>query len=241
MPQIKRGSSYFQRGTSKLKSGTVVSYGQLLSKEMTSIGYPDAIKIVSEIEEPAFKGLPDGAAVGIIKFHPMSENEKIQTASEAGVPEHMSYGYVLKGEPVARISHYNSVKKLYPDLYPMELDQLQYPLSDIGTKESHHGEVNWMPSDLTARDINDIAKEDRLNKSNTKHEEIKNAMLNYMPSEVNLQPQQMPNGTLYMAAGGYKIIQQTGGNFRLYSPTGTLVAVNQTLEDSKKKLEKILK
>jgi len=82
---------------------------------------------------------------------------------------------------------------------------------------------------------------DRAKGIETTHKGMYHAAQNYMPSEVNLQPQQMPNGTLYMAAGGYKIIQQAGGNFRLYSPTGTLVAVNQTLEDSKKKLEKILK
>jgi hypothetical protein len=92
MPQQKRGATYFQKSKTKTKAeGEKIAYQSLLAKKLTSMGFPDAIDIVANIEEPSFKGVPTGAVVGIIKFDALREDEKVQTATEAGVPEHISF------------------------------------------------------------------------------------------------------------------------------------------------------
>jgi Acetyltransferase (GNAT) family len=120
MPQQKRGSTYFQKTKTTTKAeGEKISYQSLLSQKMTKSGFPDAVQMVNDIEEPSFKGLPIGAISGIIQIDPNQESGV--TAKEAGVPEHMSYGYVLKGRPIARMTSYKNVKDLFPEIpdYPM--------------------------------------------------------------------------------------------------------------------------
>ena len=115
MPQIERGGTYFKKSkTTTVSEGDKISYQALLSQKMTKAGFPNTKEIVNNIEEPALKGIPTGAAVAIIKFDPLSANEKIMTAKEAGVTEHMSYGYVLKGKPIAKLSHYQVVEETFP-------------------------------------------------------------------------------------------------------------------------------
>jgi len=119
MPQQKRGSTYFQKSKTVTKSeGEKIAYQSLLSQKMTKAGFPDAVQMVRDIEEPSFKGLPVGAISGIIKLHP---DQTPMTAEEAGVPAHLSYGYVLKGEPVARMTNFRNVKDLFPEIpdYPL--------------------------------------------------------------------------------------------------------------------------
>ncbi len=116
MPQQKRGSTYFQKTQTETKAeGVKIAYQSLLAQKMTKLGFPDAREIVENIEEPSFKGVPKGATVGIIKFDPHPEDAPILTANEAGVPEHMSYGYVLKGKPVARMTKYKVVDEQFPE------------------------------------------------------------------------------------------------------------------------------
>ena len=115
MPQIERASTYFKKSKTQTKSeGEKIAYQALLSQKMSKLGFPDARKIVNDIEEPAFKGIPTGAAVAIIKFDPLGENDKIMTAKDAGVPEHMSYGYVLKGKPIAKLGYYQVIEETFP-------------------------------------------------------------------------------------------------------------------------------
>ena len=123
MGQIDRGKTYFQKGKLKAKKSDPnsverISYKSLLTQKMTAQGFPDAVAMVNELEESDFKGLPIGTMVAIIQIDP---NQKPQTAQEAGVPAHLSYGFVLKGRPVARIVKYQSVKNIYPEVpdYPM--------------------------------------------------------------------------------------------------------------------------
>lgn len=123
MGQIDRGKTYFQKGKLKTKKSDPnsverISYKSLLTQKMTAQGFPDAVAMVNELEESDFKGLPIGTMVAIIQIDP---NQKPQTAQEAGVPAHLSYGFVLKGRPVARIVKYQSVKNIYPEVpdYPM--------------------------------------------------------------------------------------------------------------------------
>ena len=119
MPQQKRGSTYFVKSQRDLAGGiSKIGYGQMLTKALSRKGFPDAEQIVGDIEEPSFKGIPTGAISGIIK---LDANQSPMTAAEAGVPEHMSYGYVLKGTPVARMKNFRNVKELFPEIpdYPL--------------------------------------------------------------------------------------------------------------------------
>ena len=126
MPQQKRASTYFQKSKTETKSeGEKIAYQSLLSKKMTGTGFPDAIKIVEAIEEPAFKGVPSGAAVGIIQIDPLSTDSPILTGKEAGVPEHLSYEYVLKGKPVAKLGFYSVVEQIAPETKGKMMSQAQ--------------------------------------------------------------------------------------------------------------------
>jgi len=116
MTQTKRASTYFNKTKTNTKSkGEGISYGNLLSKKMTAMGLPDAATIVEAIEEPSFKGVPKGASVAIIKFDPVADGEKILTGKQAGVTPHISYNYVLKGEPVARMRKFKVVDEEFPE------------------------------------------------------------------------------------------------------------------------------
>jgi hypothetical protein len=131
MPQIKRGNSYFQKTSTVTKrDGEKMSYQSLLSQAMTAKGFPDAAKIVESIEEPAFKGLPKGTIVGLIKIDP---DAVPMTAAEAGVTEHISYGYVLKGKPVARMAKHQSIDALYPQISGKLMSQqaMDFPASQV--------------------------------------------------------------------------------------------------------------
>jgi hypothetical protein len=130
MPQKKRGATYFQK--SKNKKTGVIDYQSLLAQKMSKAGFPDAIEIVDSIEEPSFKGVPTGAVVGIIRFDALNENEAVQTAAEAGVPEHLSYKYVLKGKPVARMMKHKVIDETFPDVAGEMLTQqnTNFPVSE---------------------------------------------------------------------------------------------------------------
>ena len=162
MPQMKRASTYFQKGLTKTKSeGEKIAYQSLLSQKMAASGFPDAREIVSQIEEPAFKGVPKGAAIAILRFDPLAKGEKVKTASEAGVPEHMSYKYVLSGKPVAKMSFYQIVDKTFPSVKNRIMSQQH---TDFSTRESipmtaeaAHGTVNFMPSEIKPNRIEEIA------------------------------------------------------------------------------------
>jgi len=136
MPQQKRGSTYFQKSQTETKSeGVKIAYQSLLAQKMTKLGFPNAREIVDSIEEPSFKGVPKGATVGILKFDPHPEDAPILTAKEAGVPEHMSYGYVLKGKPVARMTKYKVVDEQFPETKNQILTQqhTDFPLEQSVT------------------------------------------------------------------------------------------------------------
>jgi hypothetical protein len=147
MPQIERGATYFKKSKTITKSeGEKIAYQALLSQKMAKLGFPDARKIVSDIEEPAFKGIPTGAAVAILKFDPLGADEKIMTAKEAGVPEHMSYGYVLKGKPVAKLGYYQVVEETFPATKGQIMTQqhTDFPVrASVPSKKAARGEIQY--------------------------------------------------------------------------------------------------
>jgi len=143
--QQTRGSTYFQKNADK----EIISYQSLLSQKMTKMGFPDAVQIVRDIEEPAFKNVPRGAVVGILKFDSVAQGEKIKTAKEAGVPEHYSYGYVLHGKPIAKIRNFKIIDEAFPATRNRMLTQqnVNFPVREsIPSRISEsHGTVNFMP------------------------------------------------------------------------------------------------
>jgi hypothetical protein len=147
MPQIERGATYFKKSKTTTKSeGEKIAYQALLSQKMAKLGFPDARKIVNDIEEPAFKGVPTGAAVAIIKFDPLGADEKIMTAKEAGVPEHMSYGYVLKGKPVAKLGYYQVIEETFPKTKGQIMTQqhTDFPIrASVPSKKSARGQIQY--------------------------------------------------------------------------------------------------
>lgn len=161
MPQQKRASTYFQKSKTETKSeGEKIAYQSLLSKKMTSTGFPDAIKIVEAVEEPAFKGVPSGAAVGIIQIDPLSTDSPILTGKEAGVPEHLSYEYVLKGKPVAKLGFYSVVEQIAPETKGKMMSQAQvnFPIEkSVPQATEAAGQLRFMPAGdmATGRGVKD--------------------------------------------------------------------------------------
>lgn len=169
MPQQKRASTYFQKSKTQTKSeGEKIAYQSLLSQKMTKQGFPDAVKIVDSIEEPAFKGIPSGAAVGIIRIDPIGENSKILTGTEAGVPEHLSYEYVLKGKPIAKMSVFSVIEQIAPETKGQMLTQaaMNFPVEkSVPLKPTGGQSIRYMPSDsdyLAAVKSGDTAKAQEL-------------------------------------------------------------------------------
>jgi hypothetical protein len=152
MPQMLRGSTYFQKTKVVTKGdGEKVQYGSLLTKALTSVGFPDAVQLVSALEEPAFKGVPQGAAVAVVKFDPIKDKSEIKTAEEAGVPEHMSYKYVLKGRPVARLENYSVVDADYPEIRRLIMSQQKkdFPVGRALLPDVAAGQINYGLQDAT--------------------------------------------------------------------------------------------
>ena len=130
MGQSDRGSHYLTRSTrsadtkdGKNKKGDTM-YGKLLGVQLSNKrGYPNASEIVEAIEEPAFKGMKKGDVVGLIKLDAIEKGSAIQTAKEVGVTEHLSYGYVVKGEPVAKMKDIHNIEEMYPSIAGQMMSQ----------------------------------------------------------------------------------------------------------------------
>ena len=142
MAQTKRASTYYKKSNTKGK----ISYQSLLTKSMAKIGLPDAIEIVNNIEDPRFKNIPKGAAVAIIQFDPIKSKADIKTAQEHGVPEHLSYKYLLKGKPTAKLEHYHVIDEKFPKTKNKIMTQANYdfPIEhSIPSKSQAAGSINW--------------------------------------------------------------------------------------------------
>ena len=137
MSQTARASYYLKRGTQSTdtanrKKGQTI-YGKLLGEKIVKKhGWPDPVELVTAMEDPAFKGMKKGDVVGFIKIDPDST---IMTAEEAGVPEHLSYGYVVKGKPYARAKNIRNIEDDYPSIAGQLMAQgaKDYPVSDYAT------------------------------------------------------------------------------------------------------------
>ena len=129
MSQITRGNTYFQKGWDKKRG--IATYGELLTIKNANAGFPDAKQLVSDLEEPSFKGLPAQTIVAVIQIDKVPEGQNpVLTADQAGVTEHLSYKYVLKGKPVARMTKFKTLASLNPKIknYMMSQDQERWDI-----------------------------------------------------------------------------------------------------------------
>lgn len=87
---------------------------------------------------------------------------------------------------------------------------------------------------------NPIATVDSRGRANASTGSEKNVG-NFQPAEVQVtfQPaEKLPNGQAWSTDNKYRVIQKDGGKYRVYAPTGTLIGVADTLDKSKKLIEK---
>jgi hypothetical protein len=132
MPQGKRGSAYFKKTFNKKKNQA--DYQELLTKTNTKAGFPDAVNMVKDVEEPSFAGLPAQTIVGIIKIEKVPEGtDPAMTAKQLGVPEHKSYGFILKGKPVARMMKFRTLAEVKPSIAKemMTQDNERWKMDDL--------------------------------------------------------------------------------------------------------------
>jgi hypothetical protein len=59
-----------------------------------------------------------------------------------------------------------------------------------------------------------------------------------MPSVKFSAPEKLPNGQAWSTDNNYRVIQKEGGKYRVYAPTGAMIGVADTLDKSKKLIEK---
>jgi hypothetical protein len=159
MPQGKRGSAYFKKTFNKKKNQA--DYQELLTKANTKAGFPDAVNMVKDVEEPSFAGLPAQTIVGIIKIEKVSEGtDPAMTAKQLGVPEHKSYGFILKGKPVARMMKFRTLAEVKPSIAKemMTQDNERWKMDDLiaySVKETKKSadEIEAIVSAMSASDI----------------------------------------------------------------------------------------
>ena len=151
MPQLARGVFYASRGSANTKArGKHVTYGKMLSaKASKALGLPSTESLVEKLEEPAFKGLPADSIVAVIKI---DTDQPAMSAQEAGVTPHLSYGYVVKGKPVAKMKKAPVLTDAFPHLKNklMSAGQFQSPASLL-EEESYSLEVEESMKDVTKR------------------------------------------------------------------------------------------
>ena len=68
---------------------------------------------------------------------------------------------------------------------------------------------------------------------------VPNTSFSLTDPRISFQPaEKLPNGQAWSTDNKYRVIQKEGGKFRVYAPTGTLIGVADTLDKSKKLIEK---
>jgi len=65
--------------------------------------------------------------------------------------------------------------------------------------------------------------------------------VNFMPDVPAVEfsaPEKLPNGQAWSTGNNYRVIQKTGGKYRVYAPVGAMIGVTETLEQAKRMIEK---
>jgi hypothetical protein len=68
---------------------------------------------------------------------------------------------------------------------------------------------------------------------------VPNTSFSLTDPRISFQPaEKLPNGQAWSTDNNYRVIQKEGGKFRVYAPTGAMIGVEDTLDKSKKLIEK---
>jgi hypothetical protein len=128
----------------------------------------------------------------------------------AGTKNHPSYEAVLLGKPIGVLTEKVMISDFFKDFFAAEGTQPASFTRKVQTKmpEFKYGEGS---SVIQGRPLIDV---------------------NFQPAE------KLPNGQAWSTDNNYRVIQKEGGKFRVYAPTGAMIGVADTLDKSKKLIEK---
>ena len=89
----------------------------LESAEAQKLGAPNIDKITRATLDPEFAGVPSRAGLFVMEIPKGTEEEQLVHLKTAGLPEHPSYQYGIKGRIVGRFYHPVSPEVLYSDWF----------------------------------------------------------------------------------------------------------------------------
>jgi len=89
----------------------------LASKEAQALGAPNIDKITRETLDPEFSGVPSRHGMFLLEIPKGSEDEQLVNLKAAGLPEHPSYQYGIKGRIVGKFHHPVAPEVLFKDWF----------------------------------------------------------------------------------------------------------------------------
>jgi hypothetical protein len=89
----------------------------LASKEAQNLGAPNIDKITRETLDPEFSGVPSRHGMFLLEIPKGTEDQQLVNLKEAGLPEHPSYQYGIKGRIVGKFHHPVAPEILFKDWF----------------------------------------------------------------------------------------------------------------------------
>jgi hypothetical protein len=89
----------------------------LASKEAQNLGAPNIDKITRETLDPEFSGVPSRHGMFLLEIPKGSEDEQLVNFKAAGLPEHPSYQYGIKGRVVGKFHYPVAPEVLFKDWF----------------------------------------------------------------------------------------------------------------------------
>ena len=89
----------------------------LASKEAQNLGAPNIDKITRETLDPEFSGVPRSHGMFLLEIPKGSEDEQLVNLKAAGLPEHPSYQYGIKGRVVGKFHYPVAPEVLFKDWF----------------------------------------------------------------------------------------------------------------------------
>jgi hypothetical protein len=89
----------------------------LASKEAQNLGAPNIDKITRETLDPEFSGVPSRHGMFLLEIPKGTEDQQLVNLKKAGLPEHPSYEYGIKGRIVGKFHHPVAPEILFKDWF----------------------------------------------------------------------------------------------------------------------------
>ncbi len=89
----------------------------LASKEAQNLGAPNIDKITRETLDPEFSGVPSRHGMFLLEIPKGTEEQQLVNLKEAGLPEHPSYQYGIKGRVVGKFHYPVAPEVLFKDWF----------------------------------------------------------------------------------------------------------------------------